>query len=467
MSRAMVARSLRPVSVAVWCLVALAAPCVDGARLLQERAEHRWVPEGTLPDTARDVARSPGEVAGAGGSLLRSWNETLPKELAQHIVGLLRFRVVVAASGCHNSVTLWGLDGHARSLTGHRSAVLGMEFFPADGRALTWSSDGRVIVWDVRLGIAIQELVHRRSLTAARIFPMGDRVATRSEDGSLRVWSLRTFDVVTMIRRLPHGVAIGHGALDGLEVSPCGAWLLTWGHRSSVSLWDADTGASLGTIRGHIPATSAVRIFPTGSRIATAGMDKRACVWDAASRKRLAVMPHDSHVKCVEVMPGGGVVVTIATIGTAALWDASSGALLRKLWRSGSVAFHRCLGAAIFPQGDRMLTYSATQVIVWNISAGRPLRNFAMSPDYVRAVAVSPAGDFVAVCGADGELVVFSMSGQGMRGQRLVSPFRRASGPGRSRAPCFVRTAWGGALDHEGFGNEFGMWEIPRLVVGH
>src|SRR5262249_10874752 len=57
--------------------------------------------------------------------------------------------------------------------------------------------------------------------------------------------------------------------------------------RGAVALWDARTGEPAGSLAGHDGPVVHLDFSRDGRRLATAGLDGKARVWDVASRKEL------------------------------------------------------------------------------------------------------------------------------------------------------------------------------------
>ena len=75
---------------------------------------------------------------------------------------------------------------------------------------------------------------------------------------------------------------------------------------------------------GAVP--EGILFSPGGDRIATAGEDGTARVWDAATGQQILVLEgHASDVKSAGFSPDGGQIVTAGADATARVWDAASG----------------------------------------------------------------------------------------------------------------------------------------------
>jgi WD40 repeat protein/DNA-binding SARP family transcriptional activator len=103
------------------------------------------------------------------------------------------------------------------TLEGQRDWGMGLAFTP-DGRLVTTSWEGLVMVWDMSTGQAMQTLHHDTGHHEVAVSPDGTRIATAAEDGTARLWDLDTGRQVLTL--------YAHDApVFGVAFSPDG-WLL-------------------------------------------------------------------------------------------------------------------------------------------------------------------------------------------------------------------------------------------------
>ena len=206
----------------------------------------------------------------------------------------------------------------------------------------------------------------------------------------MRVWSIDTGAELLVLDQHARTDAPVR-AVIGIDVSPDGSRIATAGADGSARIFDAETGRQLVVIRGRhcVPRGLCVvnrAVFsPDGSRIATTGWDATVRIFDAATGRQLRVLrghaPGGFGTYPVAWSPDGARLLSTAADGTR-IWDARTGRQLLALPPSGGPGF----SAVWSPDGRQVLTESGIGPVVWDASSGERLRTLetnAASSDMV------------------------------------------------------------------------------------
>lgn len=169
------------------------------------------------------------------------------------------------------------------------------------------------------------------------------------------------------------------GYMGVVEFSPDGQSLVTgggsWGNETSprrgmVLLWDAQSGAPKGELRGHNDIVQSVVFSPDGNLLATQSQDGALFIWDAATRTLRHRLSESLKVK-----------------------DTKSRMLLPRLiigaWSPDSkmlATFETKFDLSSKPPG-----YSYT-IKIFNAASGQVLRSFGPHPGYLGKIAWAPDG---------------------------------------------------------------------------
>jgi WD40 repeat protein len=180
-------------------------------------------------------------------------------------------------------------------------------------------------------------------------------------------------------------------------------------------IWDTETLALQGDLKGHTGAVYGVAYSPDGTTLATAGMDGTVRFWDPATGSpRRVLRAHAKGVVSLAFSPDGARLATVGsealglnatvhpTADTAKLWDVASGDEVRRLdvATSGSSPFGDAV--AFSPDGRRLAVPRADRrVALFDADTGRLIRDLAGHTAEVNVVAFSPDGRRLATAGDD------------------------------------------------------------------
>jgi WD40 repeat protein len=248
-------------------------------------------------------------------------------------------RVVTASAD--GKARVWDLAKRDEPIIfeGHGEAVVSAEFSPR-GDTILSASNHSVRLWEARTGKELAVFSgHGKAIAAANFSPDGTRVLTASYDGTARLWSIKSNQVIAVLKgyvnpalefRPSDGlsgtigtayptrrtlaifsrdgrrivtVLPGNSAFDdnfaqlwdgtgrsiavlnpGPQVSSAifsanGSRLATTSWDHTLRLWDTETGALVGTIRGHDGDFGDAAFSPDGRELVTGSWDHTARVW--------------------------------------------------------------------------------------------------------------------------------------------------------------------------------------------
>jgi WD40 repeat protein len=257
---------------------------------------------------------------------------------------------------------LRALDGHTRRVRSAAWASL------ADGQLLlaTAGWDRTVRIWDPESGTCLHVLGHPDYVHGVAFVTRADGrllLATAGNDGLVRLW-VTTTAVATSLepRARRRAASAGPWTVDGIvdrTPAPVSAadqpsYSVAWGERPDghpmlassgkgwVRVWDADTGAVLGSL--ELPGVTARELAwanPAGGpRLAIACYDNTARVWELGAAESLVLAGHTEYVQAVAWSRGmaGGYLATGSVDGTARIWDTDTGRSLNVIDTGQSVS---------------------------------------------------------------------------------------------------------------------------------
>jgi WD40 repeat protein len=202
---------------------------------------------------------------------------------------------------------------------------------------------------------------------------------------------------------------VGHaGGVRAGRYSPDGEILVTAGEDKTARVWNAATGRLLTTLSGHEGSRIfSVDIDPTGEHVVTASEDKTARIWDARTGRSLAVLGgHDRWIWVARFSPDGARVVTASIDGTARLWNAATGALVAILRDTGGQLLD-----VVFAGPDLYLSGEAPAVTRWNATTGEARGRVAAHAGRVTAIAADRSAR-IATASLDGSVQIHDASGE-------------------------------------------------------
>ena len=190
---------------------------------------------------------------------------------------------------------------------------------------------------------------------------------------------------------LPHG--------NGIAFSLDGARLATAGPDNTAQLWDPSTGELLMTLSGHSDQVMNVAYSLDGEKIATTSLDATAKIWAAKNGELLQTLSgHTSGLISPAFSPDGTLLATTSLDGTARIWDTQTGEELHTLPHTGVT-----VGIAFNPDGSRLAIAVADDyaVRVWDTTTWQEVTTLTGHTESVSDVVFNHDGSHLATASSD------------------------------------------------------------------
>jgi WD40 repeat protein len=326
----------------------------------------------------------------------------------------------IASAGLDATARLWDISTGENLLTLGQSAPLYTLAFQPDGdRLLAGDMHGNTLVWDLTPSGSAERLAwtgHSAMIRAASLGMDGSRLATASLDGTVRIWNLATGRELLLLD--------GHlgSPVMGVAFHPDGRRLATASTDGTARVWDGETGQELLRLEGHGEGSVGNGLFegvmglsysPDGQRLATAGADGTARIWDSAMGDELLVLEgHTGGLTRVVYSSNGRYLASGGEDANVRIWSAETG---QQLFAFSADHGEQLWGLDFSADGRFLATSgSDTMARVWSLDIeGREAELLATITGHVRtvtAVRFSPDGQVLATA-APGFVRLWDISG--------------------------------------------------------
>ena len=331
------------------------------------------------------------------------------------------------------NATIWGLPDGAKARIG-KGTILDMRYTP-DGQYLKVASSIGSWLYDAEthqeLGIRliskpILGVIPGAVYASGAISPDG---TTWARGGYGKDVLLSDIETDTIQHTLAHPTSGG----SALLFSPNGKMLLTTDTRSSVYLWDVETGKRLHTFMESYTHSAFVRAycFSPDSATLALGHYNNVRLWDVETGKLLHTLDNKAMPSCIGFSPDGKTIASgrleQSRNDHIRLWDVKTGTYLRSLTAPStkiSINLGRDAGgftSIAFSQDNKMLASGSIdgQTRLWAVETGRFIDTMrpdtvytdaALLTDTVWSVAFSPDGDTLAISYLGGTLRLWDVA---------------------------------------------------------
>jgi len=373
-----------------------------GAQLKTLRGQREIYALAFSPDSKRIAS-------GSGDDTIKLWDAQTGAEvttLSGHdewvmAVGFSPDGKRIVSGSKDKAIKVWDAENWHTLVTirGHDGPVVSVVFSP-DGKTIaSGGRDNTVRIWDAETGEELRRFRgHDWYVEYVAFKPDGKHLISASRDGTVKIWDViidrESCRFHGYSAYMPRSVAFNP---DGRQIVTDGMYSYYGG---TITLWDAQTGEAIRTIRGHRFYPLSVAFSPDGRRIVSGEAEHRvARVWDALTGAQLmALRGHKDTVKCVAFSPDGKYIISGSDDKTIKLWDGASGSEV--ITFQGHTDYIR--SAAFSPDGRQIVSGSGDKTIkLWDMASGSEVLTFQGHKDTVLSVAFSQDGKRIASASAD------------------------------------------------------------------
>jgi len=217
-------------------------------------------------------------------------------------------------------ILVLGLKGGSKQLVlrGHTRRIEGIVMLPDGKRAVSYSGDGSIRVWDLASG---QERVLRHSNPALGVKDLAlsadGRRAVSTSGGELKLWDLQTLGA-------DQDAGAHRDQVNGVRVTHDGARAITSSRDHNLIVWDVAGGGRLATLQGHAGEVVALALTRDGRIAISAAEDGTVRVWDVvAGRERHVLKVPDA--SALALTPDERFVITGGTDDVIRAWRLADG----------------------------------------------------------------------------------------------------------------------------------------------
>lgn len=241
---------------------------------------------------------------------------------------------------------------YTRTFLGHDSGAAVAEISPDGTLLATVGSDTKVLLWDLKTGQLLHDMVgHTSYVTFAKFSHDGTKFASCSQDGSVRIWNVQT----GVQEHLLEGKGQDKKLVWAVAFSPDDQTVVTTNDDGTISFWDLESGAEIylngvqGMFKPHEESVRYIEYTADGQYIIASSTDKTASIIDAgtgqvlhrfvhhvddslgntATRQEIVEAMRKRTVNGIQITPDGNTVVTCGYNGLVKFWDVETGNLIR------------------------------------------------------------------------------------------------------------------------------------------
>jgi WD40 repeat protein len=208
----------------------------------------------------------------------------------------------------------------------------------------------------------------------------------------------------------PLRASMEHSAwVNSAAFSPDGTSIVTASDDKTARIWDARSGAAIGTPIPHPHYVSGARFSPDSKLVLLAGWDGTARLWDVATRKPVGEpIKHNNRILVFAFSQSGHLAATGSVDGVLRLINTTTGALI------GEALQHRGFTCMTFsPDGQTLATGGLDGFArFWDSATAKPKDSPLEHKNGLMSIAYHPEGKLLLTGGVDGAGRLWDLAGR-------------------------------------------------------
>uniref|UniRef100_A0A7S1TXU3 Cilia- and flagella-associated protein 52 n=1 Tax=Phaeomonas parva TaxID=124430 RepID=A0A7S1TXU3_9STRA len=182
----------------------------------------------------------------------------------------------IVTGGMDGRVRVWNITSSYQSLLfnmkEHRGPINSIVVSPDNSRAVSASSDGSCIIWDLERYVRIAALFEPTVFNSVKYHPDESQLLTCSANYKITYWDAIHGDMIRVLDAADAEVC-------AVDVDEAGEAFVSGGADKLVKVWHYDDGIVQATGRGHSGTIQAIKFSPDERRIISAGKEGSIFIW--------------------------------------------------------------------------------------------------------------------------------------------------------------------------------------------
>ena len=314
----------------------------------------------------------------------------------------------------------------------HESAVTSVAWSP-DGRrvASSASTDNNVHIWNPVTG-ETELVIDMPTGITGNIFDMalhvqwtpdgqrlvvvtGDRYQLGSQDYDVLLWDAATGALISSVEVANQAEPVSGELIVSFvnyptgslaDIAPQSGRLATAGGDNTALLWDDAWQEPAVMLGGHTAGVNSVAWSPDEALLVTASLDGTARIWDTVSGQELHILEgQEGPVHLALWSPDGAQVATAGGDGTLRIWDAGGGDLVSSIQTEGG----EVTSLAWAPNGARIVSGQGDGSLrIWEVASGTQMEVLRGHEGIITDLKWSPLDDRLASADGSGNVQVWN-----------------------------------------------------------